>query len=177
MTKFKNLKIKKNNQRGFSIIEVLVATFVFSIILVIVSTNFVDIMKLQRRGFSAQVIQEEVLFAVESMAREIRVSQIQSPDDINCSLTSLTMLHPVSGSITYSINNGVLSKTADGTTYSVTSTKINLARFNFCIRGSGVDGEQPRVTIIASVQTANNQEGLKIDLQTTISSRDMSEEF
>ena len=80
-----------NNQKGFGIVEVIITTFVFSIIAIIVATNFVDILNLQRRGFAAQIIQEESLFAIESMSREIRVSQIQSPDDPTCSLTSLTI--------------------------------------------------------------------------------------
>lgn len=165
------------SQRGFGIVEVITATFVFSIISIIVATNFVNILNLQRRGFGAQKIQEEALFAVETMAREIRVSQVQSPDDLNCTLTSLIIDHPINGPTTYSISGGIISKTVSGNTFPITSVKINFSRLNFCVRGSGVDDEQPRVTIVASVQTASGQEDLQFDLQTTISSRDLREEF
>ncbi|HXK40746.1 MAG TPA: hypothetical protein VJ046_01445 [Candidatus Paceibacterota bacterium] len=173
---FKYLNIE-NSQKGFGIVELITATFVFSIIAIIVATNFVDILNLQRRGFGAQKIQEEALFAIESMAREIRVSQVQSPDDLGCGLTSLTIDHPVNGPTVYSVSGGVINKTVGGNTFPITSAKINFARLNFCVRGSGVDDEQPRVTIVASVQTASGQEGLKFDIQTTISSRDLREEF
>lgn len=174
----KKIKFKIiNSQKGFSIVEVITATFIFSIISIIVSTNFVDIMRLQRRGFGAQKIQEEALFAVESMAREIRVSQIQSPDDINCNLTSLIIDHPINGPTTYSVSSGIISKTVGGDTFPITSSKINFSRLNFCIRGAGIDDEQPRVTIVASVRTASGIEGLQFDIQTTISSRDLREEF
>lgn len=162
---------------GFGIVEIIVTTFVFSLIAIIVAINFVDILDLQRRGFAAQKIQEEALFAIESMAKEIRVSQIQSPDDLGCNLTSLSIEHPLNGPTVYSVSNGVINKTIGGNTFPITSTKINFPRFNFCIRGSSVDNEQPRVTIVASVQTANNQEGLRFDLQTTVSSRDLREEL
>ena len=164
-------------QRGFGLVEVIIATFVFSIISIIVITNFVDILDLQRRGFAAQKIQEEALFAVESMAREIRVSQIQGPDDLNCSTTTLNINHPVNGPMVYSVSGGMVSKTVGGNTFPITSAKINFSRLNFCIRGSGVDDEQPRVTIVASVQTANGQDGLQFDIQTSASSRDLREEL
>src|SRR3989338_8124547 len=132
---FKYLNIE-SDQRGFGIVSIIVAT------------NFVDVLGLQRRGFAAQVIQEEILFATEMMAREIRVSQVQSPDDLGCGLTSLSIDHPINGLIVYSISNGVISKTVGGNTFSITSSKVNFSRLNFCVRGSGVDDEQPRVTVI-----------------------------
>ena len=173
---FKYLNIK-SGQAGFGVVELLVATFVFSMITIIVATNFVDILNLQRRGFGAQKIQEEALFAIETMAREIRVSQVQSPDDLNCTLTSLIIDHPINGPTTYSVIGGVISKTVGGSTFPITSTKVNFSRLNFCVRGAGIDDEQPRVTIVASVKTASGQEGLQFDIQTTISSRDLREEF
>src|SRR3989344_5534499 len=112
-------------ERGFGLVELIVATFVFSIMTTIVATNFVDVLKLQRRGFAAQVIQEEILFATEMMTREIRVSQIQSPDNLGCTLTTLSIDHPINGPTVYSVSNGVISKTVDGNTFSVTSSKVN----------------------------------------------------
>src|SRR3989344_1300053 len=174
---FKYRNIGMSGQSGFGIVEVIVSTLVFSIILTIVATNFVDILGLQRRGFAAQIIQEEELFALESMTREIRVSQIQSPDDLNCTLTSLTIDHPINGLTVYSTSNGVINKTVGGNTFPITSSKISFSRLNFCVRGAGVDDEQPRITIVASIQTAGGQDGLKFDIQTTVSSRDLREEF
>ena len=163
-------------ERGFGIVEIIVATFVFSIMTTIVATNFVDVLNLQRRGFSAQVIQEEILFATEMMTREIRVSQIQSSDDLGCATTSLTIDHPINGSTVYSVSGGIISKTVSGNTFSITSSKVNFSRLNFCIRGSGVDSEQPRVTIIASVQPTDGTD-LRFDIQTSVSSRDLREEL
>ena len=164
------------NQGGFGLVELIVATFVFSIMTTIVATNFVDILNLQRRGFAAQVIQEEILFATEMMTREIRVSQIQSSDDLGCATTSLTIDHPVNGLIVYSVSNGMIIKTVGGNTFSITSSKVNFSRLNFCIRGSGIDDEQPRVTIIASVQPTDGID-LRFDIQTSVSSRDLREEL
>lgn len=172
---FKYLNIK-NNQNGFGIVELIVATFVFSLMSIIVATNFVSILDLQRRGFAAQVMQEETLFAFEMMAREIRVSQVQSPDDLSCNAVSLSIDHPVNGATVYTVNSGVISKTVGGNTFPITSSKVNFTRFNFCITGSGIDDEQPRITVISSVRPTNGVD-LRFDIQTSISSRDFREEF
>jgi len=163
-------------QRGFGIVELIVTTFVFSIMSIIVATNFVDILELQRRGFAAQIIQEESLFAAEMMTREIRVSQIQGPDNPSCVLTSLSIDHPVNGPTVYSVSGGVIRKTVGGNTFPITSSKVNFSRLNFCIMGSGIDDEQPRVTIIASVLPTSG-EALQFDIQTSVSSRDLREEL
>ena len=144
---------------------------------IIVATNFVDVLNLQRRSFATQTIQEEALFALESMTREIRVSQVQGPDSTDCSLTTLAINHPVSGSITYSVNNGVINKTVGGNTFPITSSKVNFSRLNFCVNGTGADDKQPRATIVTSVKMASGQNNLQFDIQTTVSSRDTSEEL
>jgi len=177
MKTHKHKKIKRSGQNGFGLVELIVTTFVFSLITIIVATNFVDALNLQRRGFDAQVIQEEAIFTIESIAREIRVSQVQSPNDLNCNLTSLTVDHPVKGTITYSVTGGVINKTVDGVTSPITSSRVNFTRLNFCVRGSGIDNEQPRITIVTSIQTVSNKEGLQFDIQTTVSSRDLRQEF
>src|SRR3989338_9125435 len=169
MSEYRNIKI--SGEGGFGIVELIITTFVFSIMSIIVATNFVDILQLQRRGFDAQTIQEETLFALEMMTREIRVSQIQSPDDLGCNLTTLSMAHPINGLTVYSASNGIINKTVGGNTFPITSSKISFSRLNFCVRGAGVDDEQPRITIVASIQTVGGQDGLKFDIQTTVSSR------
>lgn len=164
-------------ERGFSIVEVVVTTLIFSIIVIIVATNFVDLLSLQRRGLAAQTIQEEALFAIESISREVRVSQIQGPDDLSCNSANLTITHPINGPTVYSVSSGIISKTVGGSTFPITSSKVKFSRLNFCTSGSGIDNRQPRVTIVASVQTASGLDGLRFDIQTTISSRDLREEL
>ena len=163
-------------QRGSTIVELLVAALVFSFMLIIVATNFVDILKLQRRGFDAQAIQENTLFALEMMTREIRVSQIKSLDNLMCNLTSLTISHPINGLTVYTVSGGLISKTVGGSAFSITSSKVNFSRLNFCVMGSGIDNEQPRVVIIASVRPTDGED-IQFDIQTSVSSRDLSEEL
>lgn len=176
-----NRKFKK--QRGFTIIEVIVTAFVFSIIVIEIGSVFVQLLSVERRGFSSQKIQENAMFVLETMAREIRVSRIINQDDDPdhpCTKIILQMEHPVNGNITYTINNGVVKRTIGGTpsvTTSISSSDVNFTRLNFCVDGSGSnDGKQTRVAILASIQNRTGKDIIQFDLETTVTSRDVSSE-
>jgi|SRR3989344_787261 len=184
----KNLKLKtKNYQNGFTIIEVLVSAFVFSIIALAVSGLFVQVLALERRVFTFQKIQENGLFIMELMSREIRVSQIPlfngaNQDSLDCTAVLLMIDHPVNGRIIYTLNNNVLQRISienDTTiTTDLSSSVVAFSRLNFCIMGSNpTDGQQARVTILASIQNKTGQEILTTSLETTVSSRDVQTEF
>lgn len=173
-----------SKQSGFTLIEMLVASFVFSIVALTISGLFVQVLSHERRAFVAQKIQENGLFILELMAREIRVSQIintdQNPtgDSPNCTLTSLTIRHPVNGTVTYALSNGVLQRTAGGITTDLSTTDIAFSRLNFCLMGSGpIDKQQARVAILAAIQNKTGKQILTFNLETTVSSRDVLLEF
>ncbi len=175
-----NFQKKPNTaQAGFTLIEVMVSALVFSIIAITVSGLFVQVLALEQRSFASQKIQENGLFIMELMSREIRVSQIQNQDSPNCTATSLTIMHPVNGTVTYALSNGgVLQRTAGGVTTDLSSSAVAFSRLNFCIMGSNpTDGQQARVAILASIQNKTGKEILTASLETMVSSRDVSTEF
>ena len=177
MKSLKLLNLKRlGHQKGFTLIEVLITSFVFSIIILAVGGLFVQVIGNERRAFAAQKIQDNGLYIMELLAREIRVSQIKSLDNLMCNLTSLTISHPINGLTVYTVSGGLISKTVGGSTFSITSSKVNFSRLNFCVMGSGIDNEQPRVVIIASVRPADGEDS-QFDIQTSVSSRDLSEEL
>ncbi|MBP9822188.1 MAG: prepilin-type N-terminal cleavage/methylation domain-containing protein [Candidatus Pacebacteria bacterium] len=173
-----------NNQKGFTLIELVVSAFVFSIIVAVVSGLFVQILKAERRAFAAQKIQENGLFIVELMSREIRVSQIvandQSPagNSPSCTLQALTIRHPVNGTVTYALVGDILQRTADGSVTDLSSSAVSFSRLNFCLTGGApTDAQQARVGIIASIQNKTGKEIVKVNLETSVSSRDVQTEF
>jgi len=168
----------KNSQKGFTLVEIIISAFVFSIIAITVSGLFIQILALQRRAFASQKIQENGLFIMELMSREIRVSQIQNQESLNCTAPSLIINHPVNGTVTYTLTNGVLKRTADGVVTDLSSSTVAFSRLNFCIMGSGpTDDQQARVTILASIQNKTGKEILTTSFETTVSSRDVQTEF
>lgn len=172
------IKKIKESERGFTIVEVLIASFVFSIIAIGIGSIFIGILTNERRAFAAQKIEENEMFVLEMMARDIRVSKIEDQENPNCGLAVLTITHPVKGSIIYSRNAGIVQKTEGGTTVDISSSDVNFTRMKFCVRGSGTtDQKQTTVTIILSAQNRIGKEKLTFDVQTTVSSRSVETEF
>lgn len=177
--KYRNKKIRKLFlKNGFTLVEVLMTIFVFSIIVIGISSIFIQVLRVEKRGFAAQKIQENGLFVMEMMARDIRVSALQGLDDTSCNTTTLTMNHPIKGTITYRLTNNIVEKSEGSLPYqAISGSVVKFSKLNFCIKGSGSnDNQTPRVAILASIQNATDQI-LKFDLQTTVSSRDVSSEF
>lgn len=182
---------------GFTIVEVLISSFVFSIIALVVSGLFIQVLAMERRIFASQKIQENGTFIMELMSREIRISQIvdtdQNPagDSPNCSLTELTIRRPVGNienyvTIKYSLANGILQRTAPenledpnspNITTDLSSSDVAFSRLNFCLRGSATNTEQARVAILAAIQNKTGREILTANIETTVTSRDVRLKF
>lgn len=171
-----------NNQKGFSIIEALTSIFVFSIVALIVSSLLVQAMNIERRAFSAQAIQENVLAVLELMAKEIRVSTISNQNN-NCTtdpvLNILNITHPIEGAVTYRLNNGVVERITGGITHTLSSDDVVFNSLRFCISGSTTpsDNKSARVTVLLSISNKKGREILTTNVHTTITSRDMVEEL
>src|SRR5438270_434582 len=95
----------QSSQQGFTLIELLMATMIFSLVVAGVSTLFVQALAIQRQTDGMQRVQTDVLFVIESITREVRVSKITSPNTASCvpavAPVTLTMTHPVNGAVTY----------------------------------------------------------------------------
>lgn len=178
----RNLKLKNRRQAGFTIIEVIISIFIFSVLVVAIGGIFAQALKLERKTFAAQKIQENALRVFEIMAREIRISQV-APLDNGC-YTSITMNSPFAvpewDPVTFSLSSGGGIARQEGLASSaelVTSADVVFNTLNFCVRGSKPDDLEPaRVTIIANIQ-AKIDNVYSVDVQTTITSRDVRDDF
>ncbi len=166
---------KSINNQGFTLIEMVVAVAVFSILMTIVGAIFTQTLNLQRTAFSLQNIEENSRFSLETMAREIRVAEIQNPPAAcpSSPTSSLLMTHPVNGEIEYrlSATDNRIHRIVNGIDTILTSEDVNVVRLSFCVSGvTEGDDEQPRITILMSMESgAKNPQ--KVDLQTTITTR------
>jgi prepilin-type N-terminal cleavage/methylation domain-containing protein len=171
-------------QDGFSLIELLVAATVFTFLMTAVGGLFVTALDLQRRGTGILKIEENAQFALESIAREVRVSTVSS-GDTTCDLldpiatATITIQHPVNGTVTYwydrSSGTGVLYRNNQP----IISSDVDITAFAFCVSGSGHDGEQTRVTMPMTLRSLAGRPGtaVSVSLQTTVISRDLSTDF
>jgi Tfp pilus assembly protein PilV len=174
--------MQNNNQKGFSIVEAITSIFVFSVVALIVAGLLVQAMNVERRAFSAQAIQENVLAVLELMAKEIRVSNISDQNN-NCTtdpaLNTLTITHPIEGMVTYSLNGGVVERTTGGITHILSSDDVVFNSLRFCISGSTTpsDNKSARVTVLLSISNKKGREILTTNIHTTVTSRDIVDEL
>lgn len=178
-------KIRRSleNQIGFSLIEMIVALFAFSIILTIIGAVFVNVLMSQRRVLNAQKVEENVSQVMESITRELRVAQptpatgrFDTIGDTNCPaspVATLDFYNSVGQRIVYSLPviPGPVHRSVNGVDSVINSNTVQFTSLKFCIRGISVYGKQPRVTIIAGVQSTEINQQIKDEYQTTVSLR------
>lgn len=177
--KFSILNSKKTTaEAGFSIVEVLIASFVFSILAIEIGSIFVQVLNFERRDFAVQKIEENALLVTEEVARDIRVSNIENQESLNCSATTLTMNHPIKGVVIYRLNNGVVEKSEGGGAYAaISNSNVNFYKLNFCIKGSGInDNLTARVAILATIQNTTGTV-YPVNVETTVASRNLADEL
>ena len=140
-----------NNRRGFTLVEMLVAATIFTFMIIIITGIYTQVLDLQRRAQGAARVQENALFVVETVAREVRVSAITSGDtgcDLPDPLTATIVLnHPVNGVVTYAYDaaTGTITRDAGGSgPQTITSPEVRFSSFAFCVTGSGADEIQAR---------------------------------
>lgn len=177
-------KIKNNSNDGFTLIELIASVLIFSVLMVVFGSVFVFSLNAQKRAFNVQQVVDNANFIFDSMAKEIRVAEILSPNtNSNCldsstsqPVTRLDFNHPVNGQITYTLVGTDLHRIIGGTTDTVlNSSSVEFTRLEFCIIGNTLgDGLQPRITIKASARSKNSQQQETINLQTTLSQRFLS---
>ena len=164
-------KLKKS---GFTLVELIVSVAIFSLVIAIASGLFSTILRSQRKSTNVQNIQDNGRYLMNFMAKEIRMSDIESPDG---ETPLLNINHLIHGDITYTFTGA----TGDPeTAWQITRNgqQINSDQVwvegRFFINGKiGGDDEQPRVTIVMKVGTsgAKIEERTEINLQTTLSQR------
>ncbi len=168
-----------NNNRGFTIVEVIASVFIFSVIVSATGGIFVRSLSIERRNFAAQKIQENSLRVFEMMAREIRVSRITGTDSA-CLAPSISLIRPGVGTIDYTLNAAgqILRNENNAGATAITSADVNFKKLIFCINGSANNDSQPtRITILTQVENVGGIETYQFNLQTTVTSRDLSDDF
>lgn len=155
---------KKNN--GFTLIEIVVALAVFSMVIIAVTDIFLNGWGGVQRIAGQQNIQSAGRFFMESIAKEIRMSTINTANGGPYATVNIT--NAKGETIDYTFNNSAKQISRAGSTLS--SDEIEVTG-HFYVQKNG--SLQPRVTITMSLKnkTAKAAQQSQIDLQTTISSR------
>jgi prepilin-type N-terminal cleavage/methylation domain-containing protein len=184
----KKLTMVKNSN-GFTLIEIMVGAAIFAIVTVAISTVFLSSIRGQRFVFAQQDLVDNTRFALEMMARQIRMVQHDSVaplDDCTGALgqifsaggTSISFVNFSGDCVSFRLDSSKIQirPTAGDPFLDVTSNDIRITNLDFIVAGEdNGDGLQPRVTIVIEAEAVGTQAPLtpQIRLQTTISARNM----
>lgn len=174
---------------GFSLIELMVAVGVFAVVVTITSGTFVISLRGQGKSATAQNVADNTRYAMEVIAKEIRMGRIKategfvlnSPSDIqfksNMPNRNGSIVRFYLDATTHQImfDDDINDGSGPGKDpESITAANVTVNALTFDV--SGVSSEmQPRITIVMRVASAGTAADIatSMDLQTTISPRSL----
>ena len=183
----------RENQRGVSLLEMIVAVSIFTMLMLAVTSIFQNVVMSQQSAVAAQNTQESMRFVFEVISKEIRQAK---NDTISCAPSGSNRIYntQVSGTELYFVNKNdecvryyidfndqLIIGRDDGGGFvdlPVTPDEILVSNLQFSVTDNDVSDlpnqlEQPRVTVRLRAENIGGKESLKqpVIVQTTISSR------
>lgn len=179
----------KSKQSGFSLIELLVSTALFTLIMISAMSIFNMVLKDQRTALAVQNVQESLKYFLEMTGKEIRMAQRNNG---GCSGIPNNQIYLVSSStysdmlsfknyhkqcVSYylSNDNGVKRFTInrDGISDYASPDSININNLSFLLRPEGgLNNYQPAITVDFIAQAVGlTASSSLIQIQTTLTSR------
>ncbi len=170
-----------SNNKGFTIIEMVVAVGVFAIVITILLAAFLNISSIQKRAEAQRIINDNLNFSLETMMREIRAgSNYCDPSLLSCFSDRFVFKSSSAGNpvFVYKLNNNRIERSVDGgiNFIPLTAPEVKIINLIFIVSGEKsndnppADGLQPRVTIVIT-GSAGEKNVINLNLQTTISQR------
>lgn len=153
---------------GFSLIEILVAISVFSILGLLVSRIVIQTLRTTNKTDATVRVRENVDYALSVMERQIRNSS-PDPNNPSCTLTGVGF-DDADGNASFSyVNNAILWMRGDGTSSNLTGSDVNITGATFtCNPKSGSALASVVVAISAVDAKATGAEGAQVTKSSTI---------
>ncbi len=183
-----------NSWRGFTLVEMIVAVAVFSIVMTVSVGALLALVDANRKAQSLKSVIDNLNFAVENMSRNIRVGTryhcdasvfptgaIDAPQ--NCPAGGALLAFeahdgdPSSSSdqVVYRFRGSSIERSLDGGTsfLPITAPEVSISNLTFYLTGaSGSDSIQPLVTItMHGTAGVNDRTRTEFNLQVTVSQR------
>ena len=183
-----NMKMKiLNKNKGLTLIEILVTALIFSIVIGAGMGVFVSAIRLQRYNLDHQQLLSQASYAVEYMARAIRMTV---KDDGFCGFAGQNYrVSDENRKIEFKNYKGecqeffwdtsdnqlkVFKEIIFGEPLLLTSDDFEITSFNFQVSGDNPgDNVQPRVTVSMDIKGKGPGQQPRIKIQTTISQRNL----
>lgn len=186
------------SRSGFTLVELLVAIALFSILVSIAAGGFVNALRTERQAAAMMAAQSNVSIALEQMAREIRTGYLfchdldgnstcsgcvtlsadPDPSELNSpmvSCPSIEFYNADAQKVDYSLTSGgILERSADGgAPQAITGGNVSIRYLTFTLFGA-TEGDHwnPRITVAVGVAPDDaTVNWTTASLETTVSAR------
>jgi len=181
--------VLKKYKKGFTLIEILVAVAIFSIVVAVAIGIFTTAMKSQRKILAQQELLDQTSYVMEYMSRALRMAKKDLTGDCLAATLNYNLTYSAIIGIRgikfknynndcqefYLDDNGQLREVKNGVDLALTSPDFNVKIFKISHSGwEQVDNIQPAVTIFLDIE---GKEGSEIKIQTTISQRNLDVKY
>lgn len=174
---------------GFTLMEMIVAVGIFSVVITIALAGFANILDIQKRADAIRTAYDSIDFVMEVMSREIRTGTEYciSSYQLSCSssffhftpasdsdLTTAYQFNAIDKRIEIAVvNDSIQIQSDDWKAFTPPGVEIKNLEFN--VTGSDPnDGIQPMVTIIIQAEaTVKQGDKVQLNLQTTVTQREI----
>lgn len=186
-----DMKTIKRTGSGFTLIEMLVSLSVFSLVMLVATGAVFTIVESNKKTHSLKSVMTNLNFALESMARDMRVGlKYNCGTGGDCQSGGTVFRYKANrevdgdgfynaddatDQIEYSLEGGRIQKRILGGSnaqYYITAQEINITSLKFYVTGTGVnDGKQPKVVMTVQGSAGVGKTKSEFNIQTTITQR------
>lgn len=153
------------DQRGFTLVELLVYFGLFSILLVVINSMFITTLEQQTQDMARSVLQQESQYVLAKLKYDLyNADEVLVPADPGDVSQSLQFVAD-GVTQTYQLTNEHLTKTVAGETWNVTSNRLQVESLQFENQSGSAESE----TIGFAVVMSSDQEDGKASSTRTIS--------
>lgn len=168
---FHSLFFAHNSRRGFSLVELLIFSAIFTVIMVIFITILVAVTRVQVRQSSAAEVNSQSQFLLQQIQYYVQTSSlVDMPQDTPTTTLKLRMAAS-SSDPTYIYLSGstvYLKLTDAGAPQALNSSKVNVSSLSFTKRSNSPSHDSVNVSFMVSYNTSNIQQQFVESLRTAV---------
>jgi hypothetical protein len=162
-------------QKGFTLIEMLISTTIFIVVMLVAVGSLISVIDANRKSRTLQLAFDNVHASVEYVSRHIRDGKNYACDDsgsIDCESSSFHFESISGQEVIYKLENGHIVRVIDGEEAHITSDAVRIDLLNFEVIGHTDDDVQPRVIITLKGMAGEGTDfATDFNVQTTVSKR------
>ena len=168
-------------KRGFTLIELMTAVTIFTVIMTISTGSIIGVFDANRKSRSLKTVMSNINLTVESMAKEMRFGRnyhcgsgaVTTPQNCASGDTLMSFLSTDDTQITYRLNGTTIEKKIDNDPYaSVTAPDTLIDSLTLYTLGAGTGNTlQPKVIIVVKSHVGTGKSRTDFVLETLVSQR------